>query len=323
MRYFLAKRQEGPALFVADRIDTLQRALDDAGLAGSSIRATRAWCRRTTSSSSRWSAAPIRIRPTRASSRRRAARCPPTSTRSAGATSARWPTRSRSGWSAIDRQRGRRGADRRQLLGRHRQRRGVPRHLSRDAAARPVAGAAEGVRAESRRRPRRRAGARVPGRGRAVDVPRRDRRARRRSRRRARRCACSRTTSRSTSSARRWGCGCAAASAQRYPEWRHLADGDGGDENLKDYPIEENPELTIRSVVDNLMLYQEGWGVGRIKHSLTYSGGLSRSYVRTYAPARATASTASAPTRGRTSSRSPKAFRSRRSPATTCRRSTR
>jgi asparagine synthase (glutamine-hydrolysing) len=33
-------------------------------------------------------------------------------------------------------------------------------------------------------------------------------------------------------------------------------------------------------------LYQEGWGVGRIKHSLTYSGGLSRSYARTYAPAR-------------------------------------
>jgi asparagine synthase (glutamine-hydrolysing) len=71
----------------------------------------------------------------------------------------------------------------------------------------------------------------------------------------------------------------------RYPDWRYLADGDGGDENMKDYPIEENPELTIRSVVDNLMLYQEGWGVGRIKHSLTYSGGLSRSYVRTYAPA--------------------------------------
>jgi len=34
------------------------------------------------------------------------------------------------------------------------------------------------------------------------------------------------------------------------------------------------------------MLYQEGWGVGRIKHSLTYSGGLSRSYARTYAPAK-------------------------------------
>jgi asparagine synthase (glutamine-hydrolysing) len=73
---------------------------------------------------------------------------------------------------------------------------------------------------------------------------------------------------------------------ERYPEWRHLVDGDGGDENLKDYPIEDNPELSIRSVVDNLMLYQEGWGVGRIKHSLTYSGGLSRSYVRTYAPGR-------------------------------------
>jgi len=73
---------------------------------------------------------------------------------------------------------------------------------------------------------------------------------------------------------------------QRYPDWKYLVDGDGGDENLKDYPIEENPELTIRSVVHNSMLYQEGWGVGRIKHSLTYSGGLSRSYSRTYAPGR-------------------------------------
>ena len=72
----------------------------------------------------------------------------------------------------------------------------------------------------------------------------------------------------------------------RYADWKFLIDGDGGDENLKDYPIEENPELTIRSVVNNLMLYQEGWGVGRIKHSLTYSGGLSRSYARTYAPAK-------------------------------------
>jgi asparagine synthase (glutamine-hydrolysing) len=72
----------------------------------------------------------------------------------------------------------------------------------------------------------------------------------------------------------------------RYPEWRFLLDGDGGDENLKDYPIEENPELTIRSVINNQMLYQEGWGVGKIKHSLTYSGGLSRSYTRTYAPGR-------------------------------------
>jgi len=71
----------------------------------------------------------------------------------------------------------------------------------------------------------------------------------------------------------------------RYPDWVYLIDGDGGDENLKDYPIEANPELTIRSVINNPMLYQEGWGVGKIKHSLTYSGGLSRSYVRTYATA--------------------------------------
>jgi asparagine synthase (glutamine-hydrolysing) len=74
---------------------------------------------------------------------------------------------------------------------------------------------------------------------------------------------------------------------ERYPEWRLLVDGDGGDENLKDYPIEENSELTIRSVVNNRMLYQEGWGVESIKHSLTYSGGYSRGCVRSYACARA------------------------------------
>ncbi|MFL5543810.1 MAG: asparagine synthase-related protein [Gemmatimonadaceae bacterium] len=72
----------------------------------------------------------------------------------------------------------------------------------------------------------------------------------------------------------------------RYPEWQLLVDGDGGDENLKDYPIEENSELTIRSVVNNRMLYQEGWGVESIKHSLTYSGGYSRGCVRSYACAR-------------------------------------
>ena len=73
---------------------------------------------------------------------------------------------------------------------------------------------------------------------------------------------------------------------ERYPEWLLLVDGDGGDENLKDYPIEENSELTIRSVVNNRMLYQEGWGVDSIKHSLTYSGGYSRGCVRSYACAR-------------------------------------
>ncbi|HEX9485120.1 MAG TPA: asparagine synthase-related protein [Gemmatimonadaceae bacterium] len=80
--------------------------------------------------------------------------------------------------------------------------------------------------------------------------------------------------------------GLLAAIRDRYPEWRLLVDGDGGDENLKDYPIEENSELTIRSVVNNRMLYQEGWGVESIKHSLTYSGGYSRACVRSYACAR-------------------------------------
>jgi asparagine synthase (glutamine-hydrolysing) len=76
-----------------------------------------------------------------------------------------------------------------------------------------------------------------------------------------------------------------AAIRERYPDWRLLADGDGGDENLKDYPLEANAELTIRSVVSNPFLYQEGWGVDAIKHSLTYSGGYSRGCVRTWAPA--------------------------------------
>jgi asparagine synthase (glutamine-hydrolysing) len=73
---------------------------------------------------------------------------------------------------------------------------------------------------------------------------------------------------------------------KRYPDWKWLVDGDGGDENLKDYPIEDNPELTIRSVLNNLMLYHEGWGIHAIKHSLTFSGGQSRGHVRTFAPAR-------------------------------------
>ena len=72
----------------------------------------------------------------------------------------------------------------------------------------------------------------------------------------------------------------------RYPDWKLLVDGDGGDENMKDYPIEDNPELTIRSVLNNVMLYQEGWGVEAVKHSLTYSGGQSRGHVRSYAPLR-------------------------------------
>jgi asparagine synthase (glutamine-hydrolysing) len=86
---------------------------------------------------------------------------------------------------------------------------------------------------------------------------------------------------------------CAAASMcllrgirQRHGELRYLLDGDGGDENLKSYPLEDS-DLTLSSVLRNPFLYQEGWGIDAIKHSVAYSGGLSRSYVRTYAPAAA------------------------------------
>jgi asparagine synthase (glutamine-hydrolysing) len=71
---------------------------------------------------------------------------------------------------------------------------------------------------------------------------------------------------------------------ERYPSLRHVLDGDGGDENLKAYPLEDS-DLTLSSILRNPLLCQEGWGIDAIKHSLVYSGGLSRSYVRTYAPA--------------------------------------
>ncbi len=71
---------------------------------------------------------------------------------------------------------------------------------------------------------------------------------------------------------------------ERYPEIKYMIDGDGGDENMKSYPLEDS-DLTLSSILRNPFLYQEGWGIDAIKHSLTYSGGLSRSYVRTYAPA--------------------------------------
>jgi asparagine synthase (glutamine-hydrolysing) len=71
---------------------------------------------------------------------------------------------------------------------------------------------------------------------------------------------------------------------ERHPSLRYLLDGDGGDENLKSYPLEDS-DLTLSSILRNPLLYQEGWGVDAIKHSLVHSGGLSRGYVRTYAPA--------------------------------------
>jgi asparagine synthase (glutamine-hydrolysing) len=73
---------------------------------------------------------------------------------------------------------------------------------------------------------------------------------------------------------------------RRHPGLRYLLDGDGGDENLKSYPLADS-DLTLSSVLRNPLLYHEGWGLDAIKHSLVYSGGLSRSYVRTSAPAAA------------------------------------
>lgn len=70
-----------------------------------------------------------------------------------------------------------------------------------------------------------------------------------------------------------------------HPALVYLFDGDGGDENWKSYPVEDS-DLTIRSVLNNPLLYHEGWGVDSLKHSLTYTGGFSRGVVRGFAPAR-------------------------------------
>jgi asparagine synthase (glutamine-hydrolysing) len=81
---------------------------------------------------------------------------------------------------------------------------------------------------------------------------------------------------------------------QRHPRLTFLLDGDGGDENLKAYPPEDS-DLTLSSILRNPLLYQEGWGVDAIKHSIVYSGGLSRGYIRTYAPAKQFGFTAFSP----------------------------
>lgn len=71
---------------------------------------------------------------------------------------------------------------------------------------------------------------------------------------------------------------------ERHPSLTYFMDGDGGDENAKSYPLEDS-DLTLSSILRNPLLYQEGWGIDAIKHSATYSGGLSRAYVRSFAPA--------------------------------------
>ncbi|MGC4080681.1 MAG: hypothetical protein QM736_00810 [Vicinamibacterales bacterium] len=67
---------------------------------------------------------------------------------------------------------------------------------------------------------------------------------------------------------------------ERYPEWRYLADGDGGDENLKDYPIEEILELHHPERRRQRDALPGGMGRRQDQALSTYSGGLSRAYVR-------------------------------------------
>ena len=86
---------------------------------------------------------------------------------------------------------------------------------------------------------------------------------------------------------------------ERYPEWRYLVDGDGGDENLKDYPIEENTELTIRSVVNNRCCIRKAGASTRSSTRSPTPAGYSRGYVRSYARRASSASTASARSRCR------------------------
>ena len=151
MRYFLAKRQEGPALYVADRIDTLHQALANDGLAN------------------QFHPSYTRMVPAHYVVDLALVGCPdpdPTYTRfftpSRGTLPAdldeigrryvgalldeivKWLQRHRDDGVTA-------GTDRHRVFRRHRQRIGVPAHLSRHAAPRAVAVAAQGIRAESRR----------------------------------------------------------------------------------------------------------------------------------------------------------------------------
>ncbi|MGC4080682.1 MAG: hypothetical protein QM736_00815 [Vicinamibacterales bacterium] len=97
MRYFLAKRHEGPALIVADRIDTMQQALRDAGLEGQFHPSYTRMVPAHFIVDLALVGCPDPIRPTRVSSRLFVAACLPISTSSDVATSARSPTKRRSG----------------------------------------------------------------------------------------------------------------------------------------------------------------------------------------------------------------------------------
>ncbi len=175
MRYFLAKRQEGPALFVADRIDALHRALEVEGLAG------------------QFHPSYTRMVPAHHVVELRLVGCPdpdPTYTRfftpSRGVLPPDLDVIGAQYIGALARRSGRVGAprrradrrastDRRPLFGRHRQRVGVSRHPSRHACHGASAGATEGVHPHPRRRAGPRTGAALPRGARLVALPRGDR----------------------------------------------------------------------------------------------------------------------------------------------------
>ena len=293
LRYFVAKMYHGPFLVVADRMDQIFDVVPaNSASAGSSIRRTPAWFRRTTSSSSIRSAVRIRRRAITASSSRRSG----TGRRIRVRPGARYVAR----------------GVRRRCSGGWRRCRPTSRSPSRSPAASTARRCCSGAaRRGARRKPgshsrvharpgRRRATRRRPnGVVRALGLERQWERvdvspARLRPRGRD-------SPHRGLPPARRRVRGRGAVPAARHPRAlsapAYLLDGDGGDENLKSYPLEDS-DLTLSSILRNPLLYQEGWGVDAIKHSLVYSGGLSRGYVRTYAPAAALGFDAFSPVHG-------------------------
>ena len=246
LRYFLAKRHEGPALVVAHRIDTIWNWLKQEGFAAQFhpsytrmvpahyvVQIQLVGCPDPDPVCERFFTPPRNAFPTD---------CQQLGENYIGALAheiTRWLSASPS------------RADRRRLFRRHRQRRGIPGHLPLPAAIGDESRPAKGLHARDGRRTGSRSGQGLPRPTGAGTFSGADRSRSRLRWIRSRPFASWRITRRWTSSRPRWGWRFAAASASVIRTGNILIDGDGGDENLKDYPIEENPELTINSVVNN------------------------------------------------------------------------
>jgi asparagine synthase (glutamine-hydrolysing) len=70
---------------------------------------------------------------------------------------------------------------------------------------------------------------------------------------------------------------------ERYPSLKYLLDGDGGDENLKSYPLEDS-DLTLSSVLRNPMCIRKDGALMLSAQPDVFRRSVA-SYVRTYAPA--------------------------------------